>query len=115
METHGTIRRHSKEREFFTLSSNLDFEDTSTDNNPEVSLPIPLANGKTILLVLRPSNDDCSEFFTEGDIEWSLCTPPRPDWPWMEEAKVSDIPKEDHETVARWLDGKLEELTRWFS
>lgn len=115
METHGTIRRHSKEREFFTLSSNLDFEDTSTDNNPEVSLPMPLANAKTVILVLRPSKDDYSEFFTEGDIEWSLCTPPRPDWPWMEEVKESDIPEEDRGRMEEWLGKKLTELCQWFA
>lgn len=114
MKTKGTIK-HYNERGFYSLSSELDFEDTSTDNNPEVSLPIPLANGKTIMLVLRPSEDDYSEFFTEGDIEWSLCTPPRPDWPWMEEAKESDIPEEEWERIGEWLRKKLAELCQWFA
>lgn len=113
MKTKGTIKRYN-ERGFYSLSSELDFEDTSTDNNPEVSLPIPLANGKTVMLILRPK-DDYSEFFTEGDIEWSLCTPPRPDWPWMEETKESDIPEEDRERIGEWLRKKLTELRQWFS
>ena len=114
MKTKGTIKRYN-ERGFYSLSSELDFEDTSTDNNPEVSLPMPLANAKTVILVLRPSKDDYSEFFTEGDIEWSLCTPPRLDWPWMEEAKESDIPEEDRERIGEWLRKKLTELRQWFS
>lgn len=115
MDTSGTIKRGSTEFSIFSLTSHLDYEDTSTDNNPEETAEFPLGGGRKVLLVVRPADSDDSEFFTEGDIKWTLCVPESPEWPWKEEADVSVIPEQKRGDLELWLNERLDEIARWFS
>lgn len=114
METSGKIKRGSKDREFFSISSHLDFDEIDYGEIPTVATPFQLKDGEELLFAVSPEEGDASELWTEGDLDWTLMRPPTRDWPFYEEVEEPDIPEEDRANVKDWLEKKIRELENWF-
>lgn len=115
METTGKIKRGSNNREFFSISSHLDFDEIEFWDIPTVATPFRMGNGKELFLAVSPEEGDESELWTEGDLDWTLMRPPTSLWPFYEKAEESDIPEEDRANVKDWLEKKIRELEDWLA
>lgn len=115
MEASGKIKRGSKDREFFSISSHLDFDEIDYGEIPTVATPFQLKDGEELLFAVSPEEGDASELWTEGDLDWPLMHPPTRDWPFYEEVEEPDIPEEDRANVKDWLEKKIRELEDWFA
>jgi hypothetical protein len=115
METSGKIKRGSNDREFFSISCHLDFDEIDRGDIPTVATPFRLENGEELLFVVSPEEGDKSELWTESDLDWTLMRPPTGDWPFYEKAEESDIPEVDRAKVEYWLKKEIRELEDWLA